>query len=240
MQNKEIKTCFTAGFTLLELIVAIALMDLIALTLYSSMNIAFKTKQNTLAALEPYQSVTPIFEIIRKDLASVMNPDGILAGVFVGENVSFANLQDADTLSFYSAAYQPKENEIASNVIHVQYGLETDYERNQVVLKRFTTQNILSPTAIEPDEEVIGRNIAGFDIQYYDGTAWLDAWDSSEQNNTLPWGVRVTISILDENRGRFSKNDDPYRHFSRIFMLPFANQEAAAEDGTQQAAGVAN
>jgi hypothetical protein len=215
-------------------------MDVIAVALYSSMHIAFKTKQNTLASLEPYQAITPIFEIIRKDLTSAMNPDGILAGLFVGEDVAFSNLQDADTLSFYSTAYQPKENEIASNVILVQYGLETDYERDQIVLKRFTTKNILTPTLVEPDEEVIGRDIAGFDIQYYDGTSWLDAWDSSEQNSTLPWGVRITIAILDENRSRFSQNDDPYRYFSRIFMLPFANQEVQAGDGTQQAAGGTN
>jgi len=237
MQSKGKKTCLSAGFTLLELIVAMALMDVIAVALYSSMHIAFKTKQNTLASLEPYQSVTPIFEFIRKDLTSAMNPNGILAGVFVGENVPFTNLQDADTLSFYSAAYQPKEKEIASNVIHVQYGLETDTERDQIVLKRYTIKNILTPTAIEPDPEVIARNIAGFDIQYYDGSAWLDAWDSSEQDNTLPWGVRVTISILDENRGRFSQNDDPYRHFSRIFILPFANQVTPANDGTPSASG---
>jgi len=237
MQNKVNKTCLTAGFTLLELIVAIALMDVIALTLYSSMNVAFKTRQTTLDSLKPYQSITPIFEFIRKDLTSAMSPDGILAGVFVGESVPFTNLQDADTLSFYSAAYQPKENEITSNVIHVQYALENDYDRDQIVLKRYTVKNILSPIAVEPDEEVIGRNIDGFDIQYYDGTAWLDDWDSSVEDSTLPWGVRVTISILDKNRSRFSRNDDPYRYFSRIFMLPFANQEVPVEDGAEEETG---
>lgn len=236
MQSKK-TTCFSTGFTLLELIVAMALMDVIAVALYSSMHIAFTTKQNTLASLKPYQSVTPIFEYIRKDLSSVMNPSGILAGVFVGENIAFTNLQDADTLSFYSAAYQPKENEIASNVIHIEYGLETDYDRDQIVLKRFTTKNILTPTAIEPDQEIIARNIDGFDIQYYDGSSWLDAWNSSEQDGVLPWGVRVTVSILDENRGRFSLNKDPYRHFSRIFILPFANQDTSTDDGTRQFAG---
>ena len=152
----------------------------------------------------------------------------------MGKDVPFSNLQDADTLSFYSAAYQPKEDEIASNVINVQYGLEIDHERDQIVIKRFTNKNILSPTLVDPEEEVIGRNITGLDIQYYDGTTWLDAWDSSEQDSTLPWGVRITISILDENRSRYSQNDDPYRYFSRIFMLPFANQETELSGQTLQ------
>ena len=237
MQSKRTKTCFPAGFTLLELILAIALMDVIAVVLYSSMHIAFKTKASCQASLKPYQSVTPIFEFIRKDLTSAMQPDGILAGVFVGEDVPYNNLQDADTLSFYSAAYQPKVGEITSNVIYVEYGLENDYERDQIVIKRFTNKNILSPTAVDPEEEVIGRNIAGFDVQYYDGTTWLETWDSSEQDGTLPWGVQITISILDENRSRYSKNDDPYRYFSRIFMLPSANQEAESSTETTEEDG---
>ena len=231
------KTCSNAGFTLLELIVAMALMNIIAVALYSSMRTGFVAKQNCQATLKPYRSVTPIFEFIRKDVTSAMRPDGILAGVFEGESAPFTNMQDADTLSFYSGAYQPKEDEIASNVIHVQYVLGTDPERDQVILKRLTTKNILSPTAVEPDEEVIGRGIAGFDIKYYDGTSWLNTWDSSEKDSTLPWGIRVTISIVDENRGRFSQNDDPYRYFSRTFILPFANQDNPQTDEMQQGFG---
>ncbi len=228
MQNKQKITRFYAGFTLLELIVAMALMDVIAVALYACMHTAFKSKESAQASLAPYRSVMPIFEHIRKDFTSALKPDGILAGVFEGENVSFTDLQDADTLGFYTASYHPKEDEIASNVIYVQYTLDNDYERDQIVLKRLTTKNILSPSTVEPDEEVIARDIAGLDIQYFDGTTWLDGWDSSEEDATLPWGVRVTIAIWDENRGRFSKNDDPYRYFTRVYMLPFANQEAEA------------
>ena len=225
MVNKPTKNRLFAGFTLLELIVAIALMDIIAVALYSCMHTAFKSKERSQASLEPYRRVMPIFECIRKDFSSAMKPDGILAGVFEGEDVSFTNMQDADVLGFYTACYAPKEDEIASNVIYVEYELAEDYDRNQIVLKRLTTRNILSPTAVDPDEEVLARDITGFNIEYYDGSSWVDNWDSSEEDATLPWGVRVTVSILDENRGRYSKNDDPYRYFSRIYRLPFANQE---------------
>ena len=233
MQNKQTKFCCREGFTLLELIVAMALMDVIAVALYACMHTAFKSKESAQASLKPYRSVMPVFEHIRKDFTSAMKPDGILAGVFEGNDVSFTDLQDADTLGFYTACYHPKEDEIASNVIYVQYTLENDDERDQIVLKRLTTKNLLSPTATEAAEEVIARNITGLDIQYFDGTAWLDNWDSSEEDATLPWGVKVTVSMIDENRGRFSKNDDPYRYFTRVYMLPFANQAAAATTNSE-------
>jgi type II secretion system protein J len=238
MLNKQ-KICFSAGFTLLELLIAIALMDVIALTLYSSMYIGFRTKTNSRAILKPYQTVNPAFEVIREDLFNVLEPDGILAGVFVGEDVPWENRQNADTLSFFSAGYHPSEGEIASNVIKVGYVLGNDTIRRQVVLKRLTTKNLLAPSAVEAQEEVICRGLAGFDVKYYDGTTWLETWDSTANENQLPRGVQVTLTLLKEEPTRSSRMDDydPYRHFTRTFLLSAGNQEPAQEDsqtGTQQ------
>lgn len=231
MKNKQRTMCLGFGFTLLELIVAIALMDVIAVTLYSCMHTAFKSKANIETTLSPYRKVMPVFEHIRKDLVSAMQPDGVLAGVFEGEDASYIDGQDADTLSFYSACYHPDEDEIAGNIAYIQYELDEDHDRDQVVLKRLVTTNILAPSTEDPEEEVLARDIAGLDIEYYDGSSWVDEWDSSEEDSTLPWGVRVTISILDENRGRYSE-EDLYRDFSRIYILPFANQETEDEETT--------
>lgn len=238
MLNKQ-KICFLTGFTLLELLIAIALMDVIALTLYSSMYISFRAKNNSRSLLEPYQMVTPVFEFIGQDLSNALKPDGILAGVFVGEDVPWQNRQDADTLSFYNAGYHPSEGEIASNVIKVEYQLDVDDVRDQVVLKRLTTKNLLAPGTVEPQEEVVCRGLAGFDVKYYDGTTWLESWDSSENENQLPRGVRVTITILEEQSNRSSRMDidDLYRNFTRTFILSGASQEATQEGegtGTQQ------
>lgn len=236
MHNKR-TTCFTGGFTLLELLVAIALMDVIALTLYSSMYIGFRTKENSQAMLRPYQIINPAFETIRKDLANVLEPDGILAGVFVGEDVPWDNRQDADTLSFYSGGYHPAEDEIASNVVKVGYVLGTDTIRKQIILKRLVWTNLLSPRELEPQaEEVICRGLAGFDVQYFDGTAWLESWDSTANENQLPRGVRVTLTIYEEEPTSATRMDnyDPFRGFTRTFMLGSPNSPAAEEDTGQE------
>ncbi len=232
MHNNRTKKS-SKGFTLLELLIAIALMDIIALTLYSSMYIGFRTKTITRRTLKPYQTVLPAFEFIRKDLSNALKPDGILAGVFVGEDVSWRDRQDADMLSFYSCGYYPdEEDETASNVVNIAYVLEQDAERGQVVLKRLMTKNLLSPSTVEPEEEVICRGLAGFDIQYFDGSSWLENWDSSSNDQTLPWGVQVTLTIFEEEKNRSPQaDDDGYRNFKRIFMLPFANQEAQEGGG---------
>ena len=189
------------------------------------MYIGFRAKNSSVTLLKPHQMITPAFGFIGEDLSNALRPDGILAGVFVGEDVSGNNQLDADTLSFYSGGYFPSEGEIASNVINVEYALETDTVREQVVLKRFTTKNLLASGTIEPDQEVVCRGLAGFDVKYYDGTTWLDAWDSTENDNQLPRGVQVTLTILEEPSAPASRldNDEPYeRSFTRTFILSAA------------------
>ncbi len=210
-------TRFAGGFTLLELIVAIALMDVIAVALYSSMYAGFKAKRASQSALRPFQSVAPTFEFIRQDLASAVQPDGILAGVFTGEDDPGIEDRDTDTLSFCTAGYLPVDDEISSNIVRIGYELDTDSRRDEIVLKRMITRNLLSPTETDPDEEIICRNIAGLDAAYYDGTDWLERWDSSEQSGQLPRGVKITLTFFDEDNT--DGIDDGLRSFTRIFRL---------------------
>lgn len=231
MRNKS-KSCFTAGFTLLELLIAIALMDVIALTLYSSMYIGFRAKKNSHAILKPYQTVTPAFEYLREDFSNVLTPNGILAGPFVGEDVPWENQQDSDTLNFFNAGYHPSDGEIASNIIEVQYALADDTVRSQVVLKRYVTKNLLAPQAVEPaSEEVVCRGLCGFDVKYYDGSTWLDSWDSAANDNKLPLGVQVTLTLLnDQVRTARVSDDERFLKFTRVFMLSTADQSTQEQD----------
>lgn len=241
MKRNKLKSDRPTGFTLLELLIAIALMDVIALTLYSSMYIGFRAKKNSQTILRPHQTVTPVFEIMREDFASILVPDGILAGVFEGSNVPWEDGQDADTLSVYTAGYFPSDAEIASNVIKVQYALDHDRIREQIVLKRYTTKNLLSPGTVEPTEEIICRGLSGFDVKYYDGTAWLDEWDSATNDAQLPLGVQVTLTMLDEEsvgvRASRLGLDKRYRQFTRVFAFAVAGQDAQQEEDGEGTAG---
>lgn len=227
------------AFTLLELIVALALMDIIAVALYSSIYTAFIAKEKSQMLISPFQSITPAFEFIRNDLVSTMNPHGILAGVFLGENNPGIADLDADTLSFYTSNYQPDIDEVASNIVNVAYALERDLQRNEIVLKRFIIKNILSPTTLEPQEQIICRGIAGLDIKYYDGSSWLDEWDSSVENAQLPWAVKITLTTYNEDQQKEQRrvnrrsSEDLFREFTRIFMLPSANQKLNEENQEQ-------
>lgn len=189
LRNKQ-----AAAFTLLELLVALALMNMIALSLYASLYIASRAKRSVTNAMRPHQAVSTVLEPLRRDLQAAVPPTGILAGGFYGESLSSGKDRDTDILEFCCASYCPQADEISSNIVRVAYELTVDDLRHETVLIRRTTINLLSSKVTSPArQEVIGRRIRSFNVRYFDGYAWLDSWDSTTMDNQLPIAVEFTI-----------------------------------------------
>jgi hypothetical protein len=96
-----------------------------------------------------------------------------------------------DALYFYSTGYAPPHQSGLGEVKQVALMME---QRNNVMcLVRQVWSNLLSPQAqtLTPDDEVICRYVQNFALQYYDGTQWVTAWDSTQYNNSLPVAVMV-------------------------------------------------
>jgi len=198
--NNNHKPYENGGFTLLEMLIAMALMGLVATALYSSMYIGTKAGQSCSAAVRPYRRLNPALEFIRKDLACSLPPDGILSAQFQGTDQLGPAGDDADSILFYCSTYIPSEDEIAGDVVKTEYVLEDRQGWDEQVLVRRRTTNLLSPTTSEAEEEVICRGIHSLDIKYYDGYDWLDCWDSTTHNNALPLAVEVTITLVDTEK----------------------------------------
>lgn len=201
------------AFTLLEILVAIALMDMIALSLYSSLYITSRAKRSVTEAIRPYQNLTPVFSELRRDLQAALQPNGVLAGGFVGESLTVGQNQDGDILEFCSASWWPHEGQIAGNVVRVSYELTADEDLQENVLVRNTTVNLLSSRTVEESRsEVIGRRIRSFNLRYFDGYSWLDTWDSTTADNTLPMAVEITLTAdltpRNTDRDRLVRTDE--------------------------------
>ena len=215
--NSPLKQNRITGFTLLELLVAMALMELLALSLYGSMHIAIKAKRSCVAAVKPSRSLIPAFEFISKDLACVLKPGGILAAEFEGTNDLTAQGFGNDTIAFYSCSYVAGEDEIAGDIVKTEYSLQARDGWDGFVLVRSRTKNLLSPRTVAPDEEVICRGIKSLDIIYYDGYDWLGTWDSSTSENALPEAVEVSITMVGDEKTQ-TKNGSRTKEVSRETM----------------------
>jgi len=209
----------TSAFTLLEVLVATALIALLAGSLYASLSIAFKARRSALAAVEPSRKVDLAMQLLAEDLRSAVVPNGTLAGTFVSQEAKDNHGRDSDSVMFCCTTCSPEPQEGIGDIRKVELACEpSDDGKTQILVRRVTT-NLLSPVALDPTEEVLCRGVFGFGLRYFDGTDWLDSWDSTTENNTLPCAVEVTLQ-LDDPSGR-NPNVGGYIT-SQVILIPCA------------------
>jgi len=222
------------AFTMLELLVAMALMVVIASCLYTALYTAFRAKRSALSAVEPTSLAINAIELIKQDTYGVLPPGGILAGAFIGNDSLGVNGVDADSLEFYTTHIYSENDHPVGGLGKIELVLEedTDYDRENYRLVRRITTNLLSPRAIDPEEQVLCRNVKSLNLQYFDGDNWLDEWDSTADANSLPLAMEIDIQVLYNTNG--SNKESQIRRLSQSFAIPCggaAQEESQSENG---------
>jgi type II secretion system protein J len=209
------------GFTLLELLIAMTMMSIIAASLYTSMSIGFMAREKAETAVEKGRAAEIAVELIKGMLTASMVPNGILAGEFEGEDEQDEYGYDADNLSFYTADYNPVEDELASDIEKVELEMSVREDTEERVIVRKTTTNLLSPRTIDPDEEVLCSGVRALNLRYYDGSDWADEWDSSDNDNALPQAVEITIVLEGpESKADGNNDEEDLYEFTETIILP--------------------
>lgn len=215
------------GFTLLELLIAIALMAIVAASLYSSLFIGMRTSRSAVAAIQPARMAALTLELMRQDFAAALPPKGILAGPFQG--TSSANSSNFDELVYFSGANAPREGEVGCDIRKVDLLVETLPDDAQPALVRRITSNLLASQEPVVHEQVLCRGIKQLKFRFYDGTVWQESWDSTAVGDVLPAAVEVTIEFY-----RTDPKSDPaartYRT-TRTFMLHCSQPPPSATTG---------
>ena len=76
------------GFTLLELLIALALMVLLAATLYSCLYIGFKARDAGAKTVAATGQMFSALELLGQDFECALPPTGVLAGEFQGDSTA--------------------------------------------------------------------------------------------------------------------------------------------------------
>jgi len=213
------------GFTLLELLLAMTMMTIIAASLYTSMSIGFRARERAEKIIQKGRSLEIAVELIKGMLASTVAPTGILAGKFEGEDENGDKGYDADTLTFYTADYNPVEDEPAGDIEKVEICLSVREDTDEAVIVRKVTTNLLSPKTLNTEEEILCGNVRSLNLRYYDGSDWQDDWDSSDNDDSLPKAVEITIVLEndeDADKGDEKKDEEDLYEYTEIIILPCA------------------
>ena len=215
------------GFTLLEMMLAMAMIAVLAGSLYASLRIGFRAREHAEAALRPVRAADIALDLLGRDLQCIPPPRGILAGAFTGQDTrDTASGRDTDSLTFFTRAMSTAD--AAPGIIGVQYALIAAGDGGDPSLVRSVTVNLLAPEQPAPLEEVVCRHATSFNVRYFDGTAWLDTWDSTAHGDTLPLSVEIIIEIASPAANR----SEPVGHrYRQVVALPcYAGSQATTAD----------
>jgi len=207
------------GFTLLEVLAATALMGTLALSIYSTLHIAFRAHRTAENALQPTRALAHSLDMVAQELRATVPVTGLLAVEFFGteESILFYNTKPYAPWPHHSAGF--REIEIALD--------EESLAGERVLVKR-TRDKPMAPVRIEPDAIILCRSVQTFTVRYYDGATWLEEWDSAARGDAVPEAVELTLTLEPLNP------DDPAARgptLSRIVNLPVSGQTFAQRGG---------
>jgi type II secretion system protein J len=206
-----------SAFTLLEVLVATMLIAILAGSLYASLSIAFKARRSAMEAVAPTRKVGLTMELLSQDLRSAMVPNGRMAGAFFGSDDQDGHGRDSDSLEFFCTPPSPEPKEGVGDIKKINIQCEPSEDGASQVLVRLITTNLLTTQDVTPQREVLCRGVFAFNLRYFNGTDWLDTWDSTTVGNLLPRAIEVTLQLANE-----PPNDTNVGGYltSQVFVFP--------------------
>jgi type II secretion system protein J len=191
------------GFTLMELLLATAIGSVVLLVIQTTFFGALRLHRTTHARLDDDRTVERTLAIIRRDLAGLMLPGGVLSGEL--QTTSFSSMTsgtqgDRVTPDLFTASGRIDGWTPFAEVQSVAYYLsQATGSSDGRDLIRVVTRNLLPVQETEPEETVLLQNVAAAEIMYFDGTGWVDTWDSFS-TSTLPRALKVSLSMAPTER----------------------------------------
>jgi type II secretion system protein J len=185
----------TRGFTLLELLIAISIFSLVALSLYAAFQSGMRAYERMEAAFDVYQALRMFMGRLAIDLGNSFG--------YLKENSRFKGTKQA--IEFFNALDTIQENKRYLNIAWVKYELKDE---------AFKRTCYLGLDALGKDLEVPAQNLFPLvkDVSFeYAGPlknsdkpyAWQEVWPKEgdlEQEKKLPLAVKVNVSLVKKDR----------------------------------------
>lgn len=192
------------AFTMLEMLLAMAMVAMLSLTLYTSFRVAIAARRSAADSVTAIRTASIAIDLATRDLEAALPPGdgttGNLVGPFLGLPQQGLGGDEMDMIEFYCVGGDllGEDGPFSEGVRLVELGVNTDVSPPALV--RRVTRNLLAPVQTGPEEEVLCRGVRSFVLRYYDGVAWQNQWDSTAYDNTLPLTVEMTIEVEDPRR----------------------------------------
>ena len=177
------------SFTLIELLIATAIISVVLLSLYSAFQTGMRTYKMMDSSFNIYQTARVLFNRMEVDLKNSF--------AYRDDNSEFKG--GAQSLEFFSDIERFKDGKSYPAICRIKY--ELDGKK----LNRSLWEGLEAAKEVDVKPEELSQEIEKISFQYAHATKdpdkpieWLDSWpkgDDAEQVKVLPLAVKVDLSI---------------------------------------------
>jgi general secretion pathway protein J len=181
----------SSGFTLIEVLLALALSALLLTTVYWTY---FSISRSIDAATEGHDAMETgrgLIELLKRDVRGIT-----LAKFPLVATIDEIDGQKVGAIEFTTTAHLGQDTR---QLTRVGYALVQDSNGKKILVRR-QTKNLRDEVVEFDMTSELSDIVSGFSLGFYDGTDWVDNWDSKTRNG-LPKQVRITLDISDR-RGK--------------------------------------
>ncbi|MBE9532469.1 MAG: prepilin-type N-terminal cleavage/methylation domain-containing protein [Proteobacteria bacterium] len=191
-----------SGFTLLEILIAVAIMSSLLVGLYTAFFSVSSAQARVESELEQTRQLRRFMDVISTELRSAFYIETNERTLFEGKSLGRSG-QERSSLGFtwfgYPRISRRAGSEVrpASELISVRYYVEdaTDGGANNSGTLYKTRWNPYEGQDSGYSAEVM-ENVESFVLTYFDGKEWLSGWDASNEKK-LPYAVKIELMIKD-------------------------------------------
>jgi type II secretion system protein J len=234
------------AFTLIEILMAVAVFAIVLLAIHGVFYGAVRLRNKTTETLERAVPLQQTLAIIKRDLANVVVPGGTLFGELqttptttnlqsqASQGLSGFNSASMKGLivspAFCTAARMIDDNSPWGEVERVLYYLTESTNRTVGKdLVRSVTRNLLPTLQDQPEDQRLLSGVQDVAFSFYDGTAWQEMWDSTQQPAKLPQAIKVELLLVPEETAQAPR--EPITMVVPVWVQARTNQTAQASGG---------
>jgi general secretion pathway protein J len=181
------------GFTLLELLLALAIAALVLAAAYATLFSLTQAQEHASRGMEQRRALRNSLDLLRRELSSVLFKSGDQRFRFLVQDRDFYG-KPASIMQYATLA--PPSEGLSSDLVRVRYQAVED-EATTVSLQR-ASQGLFLTEERTTDYPLL-ESLEGFLVECYDGSKWVKTWDTT-MTSSLPKMIRVTVSLLEGDR----------------------------------------
>lgn len=171
-----------AGFTLIEILVAVTISSLVLTGVYGVFARVSTTEQEIRARAECYHHARSIFNRLGKELGAAVLLDGVPESEF--------KTTEHGALTFTSTSVPGADGNVSLQQVH--YRVQAADESETLKLQRYSSALLARQN--EPQWRRLSSKVVELQWRFHDGIEWQDSWDSHVRN-ALPQTVELRLIL---------------------------------------------